>query len=96
MKGKTIFEIEKCIISLYTQESFLYRLINSSLRENDQTKLNTLGAFSQLLFHCDCSSTISKFGYAGELYRGAQLDEETIESYKKAIGQYQNMGCFFI
>jgi hypothetical protein len=94
MKGKPIFEVEKCIISLYTHESFLYRLINTTLRENDLSKLNNLGAFSQLLFHCDCSSTLNKFGYTGELYRGAQLDDQAIESYKKAVGLIKTWDAF--
>jgi hypothetical protein len=92
--NKSKAEVEKCIIWLYTHESFLYRLINTTLRENDQSKLDTLGAFSQLLFRCDCSPTLDKVGYEKELYRGAQLDEKTIESYKQSVGLVKTWDAF--
>ncbi len=94
VKNKPDLEVGKCIIELYTHESFLYRLVNTTLRENDQSKVDTLGAFAQLLFQCDCSSFVGKSGYAEELYRGAQLDEQTIESYKQAIGQTKTWDAF--
>jgi hypothetical protein len=92
--GKSKAEVEKCIISLYTYETFLYRLINTTLRENDQSKFDTLGRFIQLLFHCDCSPTLEKVGYDGQLYRGAQLDDKTIESYKQSIGLVKTWDAF--
>jgi hypothetical protein len=94
VKGKSNSEVEKCIVSLYTNECFLSRLINTTLRENDHSKINTLGPFSQLLFHCDCSPELRQFGYAGELYRGAQLDEQTIESYKQSLGMKKTWDAF--
>lgn len=92
--GKSQSDIDKCIILLYTYETFLYRLINSTLRENDQTKLENLGPFCQLLFRCDCSPTIDKVGYDQELYRGAQLDEKTIQSYQQSIGLIKTWDAF--
>lgn len=94
MKGKSSEEMNKTVLNLYTRESFLYRLINATLRDNDQSKLDTLGAFSQLLFHCDCSPDLRPFGYQGELYRGAQLDEETIQSYEAAVGKVKTWDAF--
>jgi len=35
-------EIGRCIISLYTRECFLYKLVNKALREDDLTKIDTL------------------------------------------------------
>jgi hypothetical protein len=92
--GKSKEEIEKCVIYLYTFESFLYRLLNRTLRENDQSKLDTLGTFCQILFKCDCSPTTDKVGYQGELYRGAQLDEKTIQSYEQSIGLIKTWDAF--
>jgi len=94
VKNKSNAEVEKCVIVLYTLESFLYRLVNTTLRENDQSKVDTVGAFAQLLFHCDCSSSKGIVGYAGELYRGAQLDEQTIEMYKQAVGHTKTWDAF--
>ncbi|CAF2814998.1 unnamed protein product [Rotaria sp. Silwood2] len=94
LKNKSNEEIEKRVVSIYTRESFLYRLVNITLRENDLSKLHNLGAFCWLLFHCDCSSTFSNLGYAGKLYRGAQLDKDTIESYKLAIGLVKTWDAF--
>ncbi|CAF3664220.1 unnamed protein product [Adineta steineri] len=94
VKSKSNVEMEKCIILLYTHESFLYRLINTTLRENDQSKIDNLGAFAELLSKCDCSSSMDQLGYAGELYRGAQLDEQTIESYRQSVGQTKTWDAF--
>jgi hypothetical protein len=94
MKGKSNPEINKTLLSLYTRESFLYRLINATLRDNDHSKLDNLGAFSRLLFHCDCSPDLRSLGYQGELYRGAQLNEETIQSYEAAVGKVKTWDAF--
>jgi len=94
VKGKSKPDIEKCVIFLYTFESFLYRLINRTLRENDHSKMNTLGAFCQILFQTDCSPTTEKVGYNDTLYRGAQLDQKTIKSYEQSIGQIKTWDAF--
>ena len=93
-RGKSTEDIDRCVISLYTRESFLYRLVNTTLRENDQSKLESLGPFCYLLFLCDCSPTMGQYGYAGELYRGAQLDESTIQSYEEAVGTVKTWDAF--
>ncbi|CAF1092418.1 unnamed protein product [Rotaria sordida] len=94
LKNKSNEEIEKRIVSIYTRESFLYRLVNTTLRDNDLLKLHNLGAFCWLLFHCDCSSTFRNLGYADKLYRGAQLDKDTIELYKQSIGLVKTWDAF--
>ncbi|CAF2170080.1 unnamed protein product [Rotaria magnacalcarata] len=93
-KNKPNEEIEMNVVSIYTRESFLYRLVNVTLRENDLSKLENLGPFCWLLFHCDCSSTFRTLGYADTLYRGADLDNTTIESYKQAIGLVKTWDAF--
>ncbi|CAF0863976.1 unnamed protein product [Didymodactylos carnosus] len=94
MKDKPNEEIEKYLISLYTKECFIYKIINKTLRENDRSKLDTLGALCQLLYHCDCSSTFKPYGYNGLLYRGAQLDQQTIDGYIQAVGSKKTWDAF--
>ena len=94
IQGKSKEEIEKLVIYLYTFESFLYRLINQTLRENDLSKIDTLGSFIQILFKTDCSTTTEKVGFHGILYRGAQLDQKTIQSYKESIGSIKTWDAF--
>ena len=91
VKGQSNADLEKAIVSLYTRESFLYRSINGALRDNDESKCDTLGAFSQLLFHCDCSSTFNELGYTDELYRGAQLDSQAIESKPSTLAMFSSL-----
>ena len=47
---KSKIDILNCLVSLYTAESFLYKLVNISLRNCDMTKVNTLGPFCWLLY----------------------------------------------
>lgn len=94
LKGKSNGDIDACVIGLYTKESFLYRLVNKALRENDPSKVQTLGPFIRLLYLTDCSPSPGKTGYAGELYRGAELDQRTIDSYRQCIGQKKTYDAF--
>ncbi|CAF2210871.1 unnamed protein product [Rotaria magnacalcarata] len=82
---KSRIDILNCIVSLYTAESFLYKLVNISLRNSDMTKVNTLGPFCWLLYvHLAAS------GGRGYLvvYRGMTLTDEEIEEYKQALGKW--------
>src|SRR5205823_1254347 len=48
---KESFEnICRACVRLYTMESFVYYLINKTLRENDLSKVDTLGPFCYILF----------------------------------------------
>ncbi len=49
VKDKELQEIERCCVFLYTAESFLYQLVNSTLRATDCDKIDTLGAYCYLL-----------------------------------------------
>jgi len=76
-------ETEECAAQLYSAESFLYKLVNSTLRSEDLTKLDTLGPFCWLLHG---------YVYSGDdcltkaVYRGTILSDEMIEEYKQAQG----------
>jgi hypothetical protein len=49
VKNKCAEEILKCVVYIYTLETFLYRLINTTLRNEDWNKFDTLGPFCYLL-----------------------------------------------
>lgn len=73
-----------CAARLYTAESFLYKLVNSSLRENDMTKIDTLGPFCYLLYH---RLRLDRVRGDQILYRGMDLTDEMVDEYKQAVGQ---------
>jgi hypothetical protein len=84
-KHKEQGEICKNCLSLYTRESFLYKLVNKTLREDDRTKIDTLGAFCYLLFYCPATEQLMEYHYKGLVYRGLNLELSDIEAYKNAI-----------
>ncbi|CAF0883405.1 unnamed protein product [Didymodactylos carnosus] len=84
VKNKDRKEIYKSCIKLYTKECFLYKLINKTMRENDKTKVDTLGPFCYILFR---SWYTDDKGCPTGIYRGAEMDSNTINLYAEAIGQ---------
>ncbi|CAF3299351.1 unnamed protein product [Rotaria sp. Silwood2] len=86
-ENSTEEEINECCVRLYTHESFLYKLLNKTLREDDMSKVDTLGSFAYLLYMS--SSNLKKHLYQGIVYRGAKLDLDMIDDYKKALSD----GC---
>ncbi len=86
--AKELYMIQEVCIKLYTEDSFLYRLINETLRDNNRTKFETLGPFCYLLYNY-CGSPKNKQGKLPEkivLYRGETLTPEVIEQYKSTVG----------
>ena len=83
-KCKTDEEILKCVATLYSAESFLYKLVNTTLRNHDMTKIDTLGPFCSLL-DSYLFRHMDKNGQT--VYRGVSLSEEMIEEYKQAVGK---------
>lgn len=85
-------EILKCAIHLYTRDSFLYKLVNSTLRNDDLTKIDTLGPFCYLLrehlFYADKSKEKLT------VYRGTNLTDEMVEEYRRAIGKWIQWPAF--
>jgi hypothetical protein len=84
-KTKPRRETSKVCIHLYTRESFLYHILNTALRDADQTKLDTLGPLCFLIR--DFSRTCTEF--IGTVYRGVELSPATILSYKQAVGTWR-------
>lgn len=78
-------EILKCAARLYTSESFLYKLINLSLRSQDLNKIPTLGPFCVLL---NTYLAIARSKAEDEIvYRAVKLTDEMIKEYKQFVGQ---------
>ena len=73
-----------CAARLYTAESFLYKLVNSSLRSNDMSKMETLGPFCYLLYH---RLRLDRIRGDQILYRGMNLNADMLDEYKQAVGQ---------
>lgn len=75
----------RCLF-IYTRECFLYKLLNKALREEDLSKVDTLGPFCDLLWNSLQSEDLkSKYQFTGSVYRGATLEPEEIEAYKNSI-----------
>jgi len=82
---KSKAELCSCAARLYSTESFLYGLVTASQRNKDMSKVDTLGPFSYLL-----SRHLHYSKDRGEqlLYRGVTLEDEMIEEYNRAVGQW--------
>lgn len=80
-------EALECAVRLYSASSFLYNLINSVMRNEDESKLETLGPFFYLLWS---HVVINSLRNGGEetVYRGCTLTKEMVEEYRQVIGTY--------
>ena len=81
-----IEDILKFCVYLYTLDTFLYRQVNSAIREENIKKMDTLGSFCYLLnvfLHEGCKNLEdSVYAYKGVVYRGTTLSKESIEEYE--------------
>lgn len=75
----------KCCIELYTDDSFLYRIINQTLRDNDKTKLDTLGPFSYLLKYVALLALYPNHLYERIVHRNVVFEDDHINECKNAI-----------
>lgn len=80
---KNIREIQICAARLYSVESFLYKLVNATLRNKDMSKVDTLGPFCYLLRTHVSDNDDSRDQL---LYRGMTLSKEMIDEYKQSVG----------
>jgi hypothetical protein len=76
-------EICACAARLYSAESFLYKLLNATLRHETMSKVDTLGAFFHLLYK---HGQLTGDRQEQTVYRGTTLTDEMIEEYKQAVG----------
>jgi hypothetical protein len=96
---KRIEELQKCCAKLYTKPCFIYRVVNTALRDDDRSKLHNLGPFCYLLFNhigrpVKYSSRIHDFFQrfldpnvieSIRLYRGDDNSNNIIEEYRRAV-----------
>ncbi|CAF3121944.1 unnamed protein product [Rotaria sp. Silwood2] len=102
IKKKTIGKLQRCCARLYTKPCFLFRSVNRTLRDDDRSKLDTLGPFCYLVFnyinirHNEYLSIrnqlkrfIKRTDNTSEItvYRGETLSHDDIEMYRKAAGK---------
>lgn len=87
---ESLENICQACIRLYTMESFLYRLINTTLRNNDFSKINTLGPFCYLLFQFNFVPEYQNLRFSGRVYRSAELTSTMIKKYKQAVGKVRS------
>ncbi|CAF1218951.1 unnamed protein product [Rotaria sordida] len=89
VKEKSWDEIALRCLYLYTIECFLYKLLNKTLREEDLSKVDTLGPFCDFLWNSLSSEYLkSKYQFTGLVYRSASLQPDEIDAYKNSIKKY--------
>jgi hypothetical protein len=98
-KYKKIEDVWKCCVYIYTLESFLYKILNRTMRlignkedeQNWQSKIHTLGPFCLLLW----DDPINKKPITKKiLYRGADLKPEQIATYQDMANNKNEYGSF--
>ncbi|CAF2951091.1 unnamed protein product [Rotaria sp. Silwood2] len=88
--------LQNCCIKLYRKQCYLFRIVNTALRDDNRTKLDKLGPNCYLIYNCigrychdhgflempDRSKSRSMI-----VYRGDSASREIIEKYRQAAGQ---------
>ena len=96
-----MFKLEEACAKLYTKHSFLFRIVNQTLREDDRSKLSSLGPFCYLLYtyvgnqpmkhvsrrYSRLQQMYSKESLPIILYRGDCTTDEKIKEYREVAGQ---------
>ena len=89
VKNESDKKIFQCCIRLYSFDSFLYRVVNSSLRENDKTRIDTLAPFCYLLTEAIWSDVFRGNRIKSVVYRGFMLDPDSMQHFEEGIGTYK-------
>ena len=98
---KKMEKLQDCCAKLYTKQCFLFRAANTALRDDDRTKLNTLGPYCYLVYnyvgrHLNDDLSIRhrllQIVHPTEsqsmiVYRGDHVSREKIEEYRQAAGR---------
>jgi hypothetical protein len=87
---KSRIEISKQCIYFYTKDSFLYYALNKALREQDHSKLETLGPLCYLIRNY--SRLLQN--HTGTVYRGVELKHNEIEEYKRHTGEWKTWPAY--
>jgi hypothetical protein len=83
VKHEVLKKVHDCCIRIYSMETFLYGLVNASLRNEDLSKVDTLGPYCYLLMLNLYDSEKEN----STLYRGCKLSDEMIGDYKTGVGK---------
>ena len=75
----------------YTRESFLYRLLNKALR---QQNLDMLFRFAFFIRHIEEQLFKHEYSSPIRLYRGQLMSNEELQFLQKSIGQFLSMNSF--
>ncbi len=88
---KESFEkICQACIRIYTMESFVYRIVNKALRDNDLTKVDTIGSYCYLLFQFNFAQEFNDLKFKGRVYRCANLSSSIVAEYERNIGSLRS------
>ena len=84
-KDKPRRDTARHCLHLYTRESFLFRVLNTAIRDGDHSKLQTMGPLCFLMrsYSNGCKE------FVGKTYRGVNLSPAAIETYKQAINLWR-------
>jgi hypothetical protein len=97
---KRIEKLQDCCVKLYTKNCYIYRVVNTALRDDDRTKLDTLGPYCYLVYNNigrhlkDYLSIRHRLRQAVHptesqsmiVYRGDHVSREIIKGYQQAAG----------
>ncbi|CAF4645386.1 unnamed protein product [Rotaria sp. Silwood1] len=92
--------LANCCAKLYTKHCYIFRVVNTALRENDREKLHTLGPYCYVLYNyvgrpCEDFFSIRRYFWhkfhatessSVTVYRGDYITSERIEEYRQAAG----------
>ncbi len=95
---KRIEKLQDCCVKIYTKNCYIYRVVNTALRDDDRTKLDTLGPYCYLVYNSigrhlkDYLSIRHRLRQAVHptesqfiiVYRGDHVSREIIEEYRQA------------
>lgn len=89
-------KIAEYCVRLYTEDSWIYRLVNLTLREGDMSKVNTLGPFCCFVRNYLHASQKEDEDVDEEIivYRGMHLESNDIQMYKNCIGEVHSWFAF--
>ncbi|CAF1305323.1 unnamed protein product [Rotaria magnacalcarata] len=93
---KRMKKLQDCCIKLYTKQCYLFRAVNTALKDDDRTKLDTLGPYCYVVYNSIGHPTNSrhflqklnsKKSKTMTVYRGDSAPRTIIEEYRQAVGQ---------
>ena len=85
--------VAKLCVTIYTEDSWIYKTVNAALREGNMTKVDTLGPFCYFI-QSYLSTPHKKEKGEVVVYRGMDLTAKDIDLYKLSIGQVKSWLSF--